>query len=239
MELDADSTIPLFEQLENSLKDLIKSGSYQPGNRIPTEKELSQIYGVSRITIRRALDDLTKEGLLLKQQGKGTFVQNKKIMRKIQHTISFSHACKMNGMQPSSYVTKRELFQPHMINLQKEGIFGDDSVIFIQRLRLADNIPIMLENNYYSYTRFSFLLSEKLDGSLYELLNNKYHIKVGHPKNTYIDTLRAGVENAKLLKVSASEPLFLLYTEIYDTYDLLIHVGKQYIVGSKYRFNYD
>lgn len=239
MELNVTSTIPLFEQLKKELKEKIKSGIYMPGQKIPTEAELSKIYGVSRITIRRAVEELSKEGILTKIQGKGTFVQEKRLSRKIEHTISFSDACIANHMIPGSHVNKREVFPPHSHPIQESGCFGNDSVVYIQRIRTADDVPIMCENNYYPYSTYSFLLTEPLDVPLYNLLKNKYNIEIGCSLHSHIDVLRASSNNAKLLKIAPGEPLFLLYTEMYDKHNNLIHVGEQYIVGSRYRFDYE
>ena len=109
MKLNTTSDIPLFEQLKNDLLEQIKKGIYISGQQIPTETELSELYHVSRITIRRAITELCNEGVLIKKQGKGTFVKERKIFRKLEHTLSFSDACKTNQMEASTIVTKREV----------------------------------------------------------------------------------------------------------------------------------
>ena len=81
MKLNTTSDIPLFEQLKNDLLEQIKKGIYISGQQIPTETELSELYHVSRITIRRAITELCNEGVLIKKQGKGTFVKERKIFR--------------------------------------------------------------------------------------------------------------------------------------------------------------
>lgn len=239
LKLNIHSTIALFEQIETDLKEKIKDGIYQPGQKIPTEAELIEAYGVSRITIRRAIEDLTKEGILIKKQGKGTFVQEKKIIRKISHTISFTEACNLSSMVASSYVSMRKVLQPGELDIQESDLFSGESVVYIQRVRMADGVPVICENNYYPYSRFAFLLNESLDGSLYQLLEKKYNICVGNAQNSYIDATYAGKEIAEILDIASSEPIFLMSTEMYDTKNELIHVGKQYIVGSRYRFYLD
>lgn len=89
MKLNTTSDIPLFKQLKNDLLEQIKKGIYISGQQIPTETELSELYHVSRITIRRAITELCNEGVLIKKQGKGTFVKERKIFRKLEHTLSF------------------------------------------------------------------------------------------------------------------------------------------------------
>lgn len=239
LKLNANSTITLFDQIETDLKEKIKEGIYRPGQKIPTEAELIEAYGVSRITIRRAIEDLTKEGILMKKQGKGTFVQEKKIFRKISHTVSFTEACSLSSMTSSSYTSMRRILQPGELDIPESDLFSGESVIYIQRIRMADNIPVICENNYFPYSRFSFLLNENLDGSLYQLLEHNYEIHVGKPHNSYIDASYAGKDISEMLNVAPSEPIFLMSTEMYDTHNELIHVGKQYIVSARYRFYLD
>jgi len=238
MELNSNSTIPLFTQLKEIIKDLIIEGAYVGGDKIPTEKELSIRYGVSRITVRRAVEELVKEGFLVKIQGNGTFVRENKITRKIEPTLSFSEACLLNNLAPSSKIIKKEIIVPDEQLKADMGFFPGQRVLFIQRIRYAGNVPVMCENNFYPYEGYKFLMEEELDGSLYHLLETKYHIKLGKTKNSYIDALRANQENSKLLNVPVGEPLFFLHTMAFDTRERLIHVGHQYIVGSRYRFYY-
>ena len=239
MKLDRNSTTSLFTQIEADIRNNIESGTYKSGDKLPTENELIEMYHVSRITIRRAIDDLTKDGILVKKQGKGTFVKEKKIQRKISHTTSFTQSCLQSNLTPNSYVTLREVLNTADLAFEEKDIFHDDRVLFIQRVRIANDVPIMCENNYFPYSRFSFLKNEPLNESLFQLLETKYNIKVGAPKNSYIDLTTAGIEHANILKVTSGEPLFLLSTEMYDTKNQLIHLGKQYIVGSRYRFYLD
>lgn len=239
MDLDRNSTTSLFAQIEANLKSNIENGIYKAGKKLPTEIELMETFNVSRITIRRAVENLTKEGLLEKKQGKGTFVKEKKITRKISHTISFSDACYQSGLTPSSVLISRDILNVSSLNLDEKDIFNDDKVIYTKRIRMADNQPVIFENNYFPYSRFSFLMNEPMTGSLYNLLKDKYSIKIGSPKKSYIDITTAYYEQAKFLNVTSGEPLFLLSTEIYDTDGNLIHLGKQYIVGSRYRFYLD
>ncbi len=239
MNLDRNSTTSLFAQVEANIRSSIEEGIYKPGEKLPTEIELIKTYDVSRITIRRAIENLTQDGILEKKQGKGTFVKEKKISRKISHTISFSEACAQSGLTPTSVIISREVLNVSSLNLEEKEIFQDEKVLYTKRIRMANDQPVIFENNFFPYSRFSFLMKEPLNDSLYNLLNDKYSIHIGTPKNSYIDITTANYEQAKYLNITSGEPLFLLSTEIYDTDEKLIHLGKQFIVGSKYRFYLD
>lgn len=106
MKLDKESTVSLYMQLMHVIKEQIHNGTYLEGEQIPTEGELSKMYNISRITIRRAIEELCQQGYLKKIQGKGTFVEAPKIYRKLEqdNNISFTEACKLNGCTSSSHV---------------------------------------------------------------------------------------------------------------------------------------
>ena len=236
--LDRMSMEPLFSQVEKSLNSAIASGKFLPGSRIPTEPELAEIYGVSRITIRRASDELCQHGILVKRQGKGTFVRERKMARKIEHAASFTESCKASGMVPSAAVLKREVLASVPSDFAGREEFAGDQIIYIQRIHYADGAPIMIENNYYPYSRYSFLLSEPLEGSLFEALA-AHGVRIGGSQNSYIDAIASTRAQASLLSVLVGDPLFLLYREMLDKNGALIYIGRQYIAASRYRFFYD
>lgn len=236
--LDKKSTDPLFTQVEKSLKAAIDSGTYSPGQKIPTEPELAEMYGVSRITIRRAIDELCQHGLLVKRQGKGTFVRERKMARKIEHASSFTESALMSGMTPSAAVMRREVISSIPSGIEPRPEFRNEGILYIQRVHFADDSPIMVENNYYPLPRFKFLLKEPLDGSLFQSLRD-HGVQVGGSENSYIDAIAATKQHADMLSVLVGDPLFLLYREMLDTDGKLIYVGRQYIAANRYRFFYD
>ena len=237
--LNQDVMTPLYVQLMDEVEKDIREGKYKPGDKIMTEAEMAKFYGVSLITVRKAIGSLMEKGLVVRRQGKGTFVKERKIFRKLEHTLSFSDACKANQMEASTIVTKREVIPYEQYHLDNAELFEGDSIVYIQRIRYADATPIMIENNYYPCHKFSFLLTEPLDSSLYQLFREKYDICIGCSQNSYIDAVKASTEQANLLHISPGDPLFLFHTEMYDIHNELIHVGYEYICGSKYRFCYD
>lgn len=238
MAFKENSSIPLYRQVKNHILTEIQAGKRKPGEQLKPEMELSREYGVSRVTIRKALEELESEGYLVKQQGKGTFVSRPKLQRKIDYVTSFSMACKYNDMVPTSLVVKSEV-QMQGSDPEVERFLElseDDKILYIQRLRLADGEPVMLENNYYSWNRFQGLLAEDLTESVYGLLIYKYHVlPFGDAENT-LEIVRANKEQAELLRVPVGEPLFFMNGGISEPDKTPIHFGRQYIVGSRYKF---
>lgn len=239
MKLNAGNEIPLYQQLKEEIKAGIKNGTFPSGTKIPTESELSEKFKVSRITVRRAVEELCQEEYLTKKQGKGTFVKHTKVKRKIEHLLSFGEACRANGMVPSRMTTKRKLVKLSEEDAKVMGVEPGSMAVYTQRINLADGFPIMCENNYFPYPKYSFLLEEPLDGSLYQLLEDHYNIIIKSSSNSYLDLVRASGDLSRVLHVPNGEPLFFLYTEIHDADHQLVHIGRQYIVGEQYRFYLD
>lgn len=234
--LKQDDQIPLYIQLKESIRSSITSGQLKFGDKIPTELELSEEYKISRITVRKAILELVEEGYLVKKQGKGTFVNKRKIERKIVHFLSFSDACKANGLTASSKVIKKEIIQPTAADKQSLQLDDGDALLFIQRVRYAGDSPIMLENNFFSYKEYHSLLNENLDGSLYKILEEKLGVKPAGSSELSLEIYRAGEEEVQLLNIASGEPLWYMETTVIDENDRPVHRGKQYILGDSYKF---
>ena len=214
MKLDMNAETPLYMQLKEAIKDAIKDGTYPDNEKIPTEIELSEHYKVSRITVRRAVEELCQENYLVKRQGKGTFVKSRLLIKRSVTELSEEEAKTMNVPTGSK-------------------------AVLIERVDLADGIPMIYESNLFPYPKYEFLLDESLDGSLYQLLKDSYHIQVKGSRNSYLELVRASGSLAKHLRVTNGEPLFYLYSEIFDTDYNLVHICRDYIRGEQYRFYMD
>ena len=119
------------------------------------------------------------------------------------------------------------------------GLEAGSHAVSIERINLADGVPIMYETNLFPYQKFAFLLEEPLDGSLFELLEKKCHTIVSYSNNSYLDLARASGRIAKELRVPNREPLFFLYSEGYDSNNELVYIGKDYVLADQYRFYLD
>ncbi len=241
MKLNEDALTPLYKQITDVLKADIQSGRYHTGDKIPSEAELSQIYSVSRITVRRAVEDLANEGYLTKRQGKGTFVNPRKLARKIcpeSNVQSFTEACRADGREASAHVLTRDVVAPSQEAREFLQLGDSDELVYVKRVRCADGIPIMLENNYFPTDRFAFMLSEELeDVSEFELI--KKHLDLT-PSATALCTLEivlANAEKADALQVAVGDPLFYEDNYFLDEYGNPLFLGQQYIAGSRYIFN--
>ena len=167
--------MPLYQQIYDEIKHAIDNGIYVPGDKIPTEAELSTKYAVSRITVRRAIDDLGAAGFLVKRRGLGTFVCEPRMRRKLLQgglPQSFSEICRKSGRVPGAKLINREIVVARQDEREFFGLDEDDLVLHVQRLRTADEQPIFEENMCLPYVENKELARCDLQGnSLYELLD--------------------------------------------------------------------
>ena len=226
-----------YQKVMNDIKNDVISGIYAVGNQLPSEVELQEKYKVSRVTLRRAVDQLVKDGYVKKVQGKGTYVRNfKKIKRLIRHASieSFSKIVIENEMTPKTKVLsiKECKFQLDISNYN--GL--TEQAINVWRLRYADNVPVTIENNYFPSPRFKKILEMDMSQSLYNLFYLQFGIKSLHTKKATISIVASSYELAQLLDCSVGFPLFLLETIITDDCGNVVQVAEEYIMSNRYQF---
>lgn len=232
LELDFNSSIPLYRQLANIIKEGIEIGEYKPDSQIPTESVLSQKYNISRITVRKALEELTDEGLLVRKQGKGTFVHTGESIQSNYPFMPFNEAVQKVGKNPSTKLVSYTLEIPSQRISNYLGLGIGENAITLKRLRFADNVPIILETDYY-LNSFDFLASESLTGSSSEILR-AHNILPIRGINT-ISICYATEEESALLNVEVDSPLLYVYSEIRDQNRRAIQVSKQIIRSELYK----
>ncbi len=208
------SLTPLFQQVMDSIKDDVDSGKYQTGDRIPSEDELSEMFSVSRITVRRAVSELVDRGYLTKVRGKGTFVNRPKLARKICQTSeiqSFTETCAEAGRVAGATVLGVEVVEARASEAEFLGVEQGSKLVHVKRVRTADGVPIMLER----------------ETGRRPTSDVKCTLEIAH----------ASSKAAEDLKVSVGEPLFLETIHFLDQDGKPLMIGRQYIVGSLYIFN--
>ena len=230
--LRADSASPLYRQLMQRIRADIASGVYPVHSRIPTEAELGESYHVSRVTVRKALAELTQEGLLRRMQGKGTYVCAPRLKSNLREVTSFHEACLMMGCKAGTQVISAQRALAEEDVRQSLGISGEECIEVI-RLRLADGEPVMLETNRFA-PKYESLLREELNGSLYRLLS-KQGIEAASGVHE-ISLCHATAQQAKLLEVEPGTALLQLNQVIYDQHGAPLHTSHQVIRGDRFTF---
>ncbi len=230
--LHSDSVSPLYRQLMQRIRADIASGVYPVHSRIPSEAELGQSYQVSRVTVRKALAELTQEGLLRRMQGKGTYVCAPRLKSSLKDVTSFHEACLMMGCAPGTRVISAG--PVHVEADTREALaLPESEAIEIVRLRLADEAPVMIETNCFP-PKYVALLHEDLTGSLYHLLSQQ-GIEAASGVHE-ISLCYATAQQAKLLEVEPGAALLQLNQVIYDQHGAPLHTSHQVIRGDRFTF---
>lgn len=234
-----DARIPLYQQLMEELKAGISSGRYGAGQKIPSEAELSEIYGVSRITVRRAVEELCRENYLSKYQGKGTFVNESKVARKIKQTgtMSFTDACRENGMEADAHVVSLKRSDARVDEQRFFGLAEGEQVFHLKRVRTANGTPIMLENTFFPCS-FGDIDAEAFEhASLFDVIESATGHRITESPTTTLEIVKTTSEQANQLDIVTGEPLFYMHVYFTDAQGTPLVIGRQYIVGSRFIFS--
>ena len=231
MSMNKNSIIPLYQQLADTIKQQILNGELKENDKLMTEFELSQAYGVSRITVRKAVELLVEEGYVTKRQGIGTFVAAKKLNRVMNKLASFTEMCEQDGKIPTTELVSLEWLNASVPVSQKLQVTEGDRVLKIVRIRKSDGEPVMLEESYFR-GKYSFLMSENLTGSTYEVLRNHNTIP-SHAVKT-VEICYATKQEAQALSVKESQALLLHRDVVMDEAGEPIHYSKLIINPERY-----
>lgn len=147
MYAERTNLIPLYAQVKHTLQEEIEN-RMKPGDALPSEPELEKRFNVSRITVRRALDELVSEGLIVRQQGRGTFVREQPIAQELTLLLSWSAQMRQMGLEPKSASCEIELVEPTKDQATALQLLPGANVVRIRRLRLANDEPICIMTNY-------------------------------------------------------------------------------------------
>lgn len=239
--LAGDSATPLYQQVANDLHEAIVNDVYHVGARVPTETELSRLYDVSRITIRKAIEMLVEEGLLTKRQGKGTFVQESHralmVLDDRRTALNgFSASCRQNGLEPGSTLLRREVVD---VPPAAREFFGENArLIAIDRVCTADETPIMIDHCLFAREGHEFLETAELENaSLFDLIRNATGQCPHRDSAQMLSIQLADEQAAHTLSVPVGEPLFSLEGLYRDQDGNPLYAGKQLIIASRYTFS--
>ncbi|HEV2580056.1 MAG TPA: GntR family transcriptional regulator [Ktedonobacteraceae bacterium] len=220
--------VPLYHQLKQVLREQIERGDYRPGDRLPSEPELIRQYGISRITVRQALDELEAEGLIVRRHGKGTYVAERRIEHELVRLTDFMEDMQQASQHPSSRVLAfvHEPASPPIasaLHLKEKT-----EVVRVDRLRLADERPMACDTTWLPL-RFGTLLVgiDLTQETIYHLLETRYAIPV--VSGTFsITATTATNHQADLLEMPAGDALLLIQRISYTTGGEPVYVQDRY-----------
>ncbi len=236
--IDKSNPIPLYIQLANWLEKMIKSESFKVGSMLPSEAELSKKAGLNRNTVRHAIDFLMQKGLVEKRKGVGTMVKRKYPLypvHKLNSMTSFVDDFEIDNVVIEDRILSKDKIQATEELADKLALSSGKPVVKIERIRIADRIPLILEIQYYSFTRFGKLLEMDIKGSMYEMLTKFFNADLDHSVKT-IRAVNPSEDIANSLSINPSTPCIFLESLAYTEEDICIEVLHSYYRGDRYLF---
>lgn len=222
--------IPLYIQLKNKLLKDIRE-NYKPNDIIPAEGEIEKLYNVSRITVRRAIEELGKEGILVKKQGKGTFVREQKILYDANSIGSLTQRLKKQNHQLSTASIEFEIIKDD--HIVKE-LLNCDTLLCIKRFRLLDDVPFALMLNYLDINTVPNLQKNFKIESLYTFLKNEYALEFFTAQET-VSAKGASKDEAKRLDIEEKHPLLSLQRLSFDKHSKPVEFSDLLIKADMYK----
>ncbi len=231
--------VPLHHQVYLDLRSALDSGEYKVGERLPPERELATLYGCSLITVRRALDELSRESRLQRRQGRGTFVLAPRLDVGVADSLSFTEEMQRRGLDAETrLVAARPEAASETVAAALELEAGSPT-LYVERLRLAGGEPLLLEMVHLPAERFPGLLASDLEhGSLYALLNERYGTSVARAREILEPVLLPSRE-AKLLGVARRSLGLLVEGTAYTPDGVPVEFGRTYVRGDRTRYYVD
>ncbi len=213
--IDAQTAQPLYLQIKDSLKQRILDGGFAPHERLPSESNLMKSFSVSRITVRQALRDLHREGLIFSVQGKGSFVAKHKVVQEIQRLEGFGEAMAPKGYETSTKVLAIQELRPNQEVIAALRLQHNERVLEVRRIRYLNIDPVSLDISYFPLDIGSQLLGRDLAQDIFPMLENEFGISLDTAE-LKVGAIGADVEMAEYLKVEAGDPLLRIQRLVRD-----------------------
>lgn len=234
------SPLPLYVQIRDRLRRQILDGSYEVHERLPSENEMMTTFGVSRITIRQALRDLHKEGLVFSAQGKGTFVSKPKAVQNVQRLEGFGEAMAAQGYEASARVISIQQMKATKAVAAALGLQPGEDVVEVKRVRYLNRSPVCLDDSYFPMDIGQRMFSLDLSGDIFPMLENLFGIPLGGA-DIGLDAILADEETQQYLSLKPGDAILRVERLTHDQngrpidFEYLCYRGDSY----QYQFRID
>ncbi|MDR2661147.1 MAG: GntR family transcriptional regulator [Lactobacillaceae bacterium] len=228
---------PIFIQIRDDLKKRIEDGEFKNGSRLPSERELSEEYQVSRMTLRQALNTLVTDGILEKRTGSGSYVKEKPVTENLRGVTSFSQLMIQSGITASTQFIsyKREKPTPTIIKALK--LEANEEIIILERLRLGDGEPIAYEIAFLPERIVGKIKTEEFRKSLYQALENHgYPVSNAKAVQDFNATI-ADRKVAEILGIKVGDPILYLTQITSNPSQRPFEFVRTYYVGTRYHIH--
>ena len=236
MNIDPHSPVPLHAQLEEALLKGIRAGELQSGSRLPSEDELTARFAVSRTTVRTAIQSLMGRGVVEIRRGRGTFVTEPVITQELTELTGFVEDMQALGKAPSARVLDRRLVAASETVARQLAVQRGATVARIQRVRLADGIPLSFDETYLPHELGAKVMTDDLENQpIFALLEQKYSTPLLEAEYRLAAVASHGTV-ARALGIDAGSPIFLIERTTYSDRHRPVDYERLYYRGDHIRF---
>lgn len=235
--IDTNAPKPIYEQIKEYILLQIQNGDYVQGDRIPSERKLSDTLGVNRQTVKKALDELVHDGHLSVQIGKGTYVNQRKFDLQLETLTSFTEEMTRRGKRASSRIISAGVVAASPADARALIIAAGAPVVEMVRLRLADDVPMAIERTQLVEAHCPGILigHDFRRESLYDVLVREYGVRLVRAEQT-IGARRATVEESHLLDIGPDDPILEITRVTTNTNGQRIELTRSAYCGARYEF---
>ena len=238
--LDKAVPVPLYYQLKQIILEAIKRGDYPVDSLIPTEKELSEMFRISRTTVRQAITEMVQEGWLYRVASKGTFVARTKIQQDFMKKLeTFDEQIERTGRKPRTELLKLEIVEMPPSVQEWFQIETNLRFVYLHRRRYADEDPIVTVETWLPYESCAFVMAHDFEKeSLYRLLAENEQTRVCRVSRV-LEAVGANSRDMELLGVRRGKPMLLCTTVGYNRADAPLEYSIARYLGEQNRFQVD
>lgn len=237
MKLRREAPTPLYLQLKNALVSDIDGGRYKPHERLMSERELGEKFKVSRMTVRQALTEMIREGILYTQVGKGTYVSESKIKQELQTLTGFSQDMIARGTVASGQVLEARVIPATLALAAIFSVPMNTEIVLLSRLRLSDSIPLAIEEAHILHRVCPGILAYDFSKeSLYNILATRYSTILVRAEQTMEASLATSKE-AELLQITPPSPVLRIERLSYSEQHTLVEYVRSTYRGDRYKFH--
>ena len=234
--LDKNYPLPIYYQLKELIRQKIAQGVWKPGDLLPSERELSEQYDISRMTARQALNELLSEGLVRRVQGRGTFVAELKVIQHLTRLTGYTEDMAKRGMRSGARVLQLEEIEASDRVAEALQVDLGVSIVFLERLRLAEGTPMAVEASHIHFDGVQELLEEDFENdSLYRILSEKYDVVPTRAEQQMEATL-CSQRWQEMLELQAGAPVLEMRRTTFDQLGRPVEYVESVYRGDRYAF---
>ncbi len=232
--------IPKYVQIHHWLRVMIDKGEIKRGDKLPTETELSHMFAVNRMTVRKAMDSLVVDAMVIRRPGKGTFLVSEKpkdLIYTLKNITSFSDDMQSAGIQATYQAVEVKVIQADGEVSKMLKLKNDKRAIYSLRVLHANDKPVLIEKSYLPYFKFKDILDMDFNATLYQIITEKFNIALDYATQSLTAEF-SGEEETRIFCLPEPCPCMKMETVLYDPRNSPVEALFACYRGDKYKFRF-